>query len=35
MPLDREPQRFGLHNAPIPTTFVAQLAYPFRRSNNL
>jgi len=31
MPPEREPQRFGLHNEPIPTTFVAQLAYPFQR----
>jgi len=31
MPSEREPQRFGLHNEPIPTTFVAQLAYPFQR----
>jgi sterol desaturase/sphingolipid hydroxylase (fatty acid hydroxylase superfamily) len=31
MPRDREPQRFGLHDEPIPTTFVAQLAYPFRK----
>jgi sterol desaturase/sphingolipid hydroxylase (fatty acid hydroxylase superfamily) len=34
MPRDREPQRFGLHDQPIPTTFVAQLAYPFQRSKH-
>ncbi|HYS53891.1 MAG TPA: sterol desaturase family protein [Thermoanaerobaculia bacterium] len=32
MPVQREPQRFGLHHEPIPTTFVAQLAYPFQRA---
>jgi len=30
MPKDRAPRTFGLANEPIPTTFVAQLAYPFR-----
>jgi sterol desaturase/sphingolipid hydroxylase (fatty acid hydroxylase superfamily) len=32
MPAGRGPQTFGLTNETVPTTFVAQLAYPFRPS---
>ena len=33
MPDGRNPEHFGIANAPVPTGFLAQLIYPFRRSN--
>jgi sterol desaturase/sphingolipid hydroxylase (fatty acid hydroxylase superfamily) len=34
MPAEREPQVFGLTGQQIPTNFVAQLAWPFRKAKN-
>jgi len=31
MPVDRSPEHFGISGAPVPTGFIAQLLYPFRR----
>lgn len=35
MPAGRQPLVFGVPGEGVPTTFVAQLAYPFQRSKNL
>jgi sterol desaturase/sphingolipid hydroxylase (fatty acid hydroxylase superfamily) len=34
MPQDRLPTKFGLKDETVPQTFLAQLAYPFRRSRS-